>query len=80
MSEHGKSKMVVPDGDLETYFDNFERYQIKNYSISASEYKKFRIFTTGIDIALNDIILQNRSELIPINWGNDMDVFEKRTK
>ena len=80
MSEHGKSKMVVPDGDLETYFDNFERYQIKNYSISASEYKKFRIFATGIDIALNDIILQNRSELIPINWGNDMDVFEKRTK
>ena len=79
MSERGKSKLVVPDGDLETYFDNIGRYHIKSYRVSATEYKKSRIFTTGIHIVLNDdVILQNRSDLIPINWGNDMDVFEKQ--
>ena len=79
MSECGKSKLVVPDGDLETYFDNIGRYHIKSYHVSASENKKSRIFTMGIHIVLNDdIILQNRSDLIAINWGNDMDVFEKQ--
>ena len=79
MSECGKSKLVVPDGDLETYFDNIGRYHIKSYCVSVSENKKSQIFTMGIYIVLNDdIILQNRSDLIPINWGNDMDVFEKQ--
>ena len=40
MSEHGKSKLVASDGDLETYFDNIGRYHIKSYHVSASEYKK----------------------------------------
>ena len=81
MSDCGKSKLVVPDGDLETSFDNIGRYHIKSYRVSASEYKKSRIFTTGIHIVLNnDIILQNRSDLIPMNWGYDMDVFEKQEK
>ena len=26
MSERGKSKLVAPDGELETYFDNIGRY------------------------------------------------------
>ena len=81
MSERGKSKLVVRDGDLGTYFDNIGRYHTESYRVSAREYKKSRIFTTGIPIVLNDdVILQNRSELIPINWGNDMDVFEKQEK
>ena len=79
MSERGKSKLVVPNGDLETYFDNIGRYHIKSYCVSASEYKKSRIFTTGIHIVLNnDIILQNRSDLIPMNWGYDMMYLKNR--
>ena len=40
MSEHGKSKLVAPDGDLEMYFDSIIRYHIKGYHVSVSEYKK----------------------------------------
>ena len=81
MSECGKSKLVAPDGDLEMYFDNIGRYHIKSYCVSASEYKKSRIFTTSIHIGLNDDInLQKRSDFIPINWGNDMDVIEIQEK
>ena len=44
MIEYGKNKFVVPDGDLQTYFDNIRRFQI------------FQIFTKGIHIILNDDI------------------------
>ena len=81
MSEHGKSKLVAPDGDLEMYFDNIIRYHIKGYHVSASEYKKSWIFTLGIHIILNDDInLQKRNDLISINWGNDMDVIQIQEK
>ena len=64
----GQNKLVAPDGDLETYFDNIGKYFIKSYRVSASEYKKSRTFTTNIHIVLNhDINLPKRSDFIPSN-------------
>ena len=39
------------------------------------------IFNMGIHMILNDDInLEKRSDLTPVDWGNDMNVFEKEEK
>ena len=41
-------------GDVETYIDNIGRYVLKSTCVTATKYKKARVFTTGIHIKLND--------------------------
>ena len=68
MEEVG-APLTAPHGDTEVYFDNIGRYVLKSYRVSASGYKKGRVFTTGIYITLSDDMeLQKRLDLLPANW------------
>ena len=81
MAERGRKELEVPNGDVETFFDNAGRYFIKSYRVSSSEYKKSRVFTTGIHIVLSsDIDLQKRIDLIPLYWGSELTIIDKHCK
>ena len=61
--------LTAPHGDTEVYLENIGHYVQKKYWVSASSYKKDRVFTTGIYITLSDDIeLQKRFDLLPANW------------
>ena len=81
MAKQGKDPLCAPPGDVETLFDNAGRYHLKTYRVSAADYKKSTIFTTGIHIAFNDNLdLQKRADLKPSLWGASLTEIEIQAK
>ena len=67
--DQGSEKLVCPQGDLITFFDNIGRYVIKNYRVHSAKTRSAAIISTVMHINLDQMRLQDQEELKPIYWG-----------
>ena len=76
----GKDKLVCPENDAITFFDNIGKYVIKNYRVSSQKHEKADIVTATLHICL-DSNLQRQDKFIPGNWvENDIGKNQEKMK